>query len=210
MVIRKLFILFLLLFGIYDSVHGESQLSVVQRVRKAHPDLPGNRPVTNQALIEIAADPSVKAGTYVKTTGNNCLGYSCDIICYKDGRLYDVFYSWENLATATWNLKPGAGDPSRCVLQGTTEEPPTTCVTCENALIASRIQNRQLINENEELKKQKAEIAVENKRLYDQLQEWDARLNKCLVDYNTLLNKYNNVTCTGILGTNRFCSVVKP
>lgn len=201
----------LLTFPLYAQ---NSQLDVVIRVRNAHPNLPGNRPVTNQALREIAADPAVNGGIYVKTTGNNCLGYSCDLICYKDGRFYDVFVAWDTKALAAWNLSPSKADPSRCQLlgDGSVPPPPTDCKTCETALVAARNSNTQLTNENNQLKKEKAALLVENKRIYDQLQEWDARLNKCLVDFNVLLNKYNNVTCStpSYLGWHSPCTVVKP
>lgn len=187
----------------------ETPLQVVQRVRAKYPTLPGNRPITNQALREIASDPAVAGGIYVKTTGNNCLGYSCDLICYKDGRFYDVFVAWDNLATPSWNLSPSKADPSRCTLQtvGTPvpPTPPVNCDTCQLALATCR-------SENEQLKKEKAGLVIENKRLFDHAQEWDARLNKCLTDYDALLQKYNSVKCVtpSYLGWHSPCTVVKP
>lgn len=90
-----------------------AQPSVVAAVRAAHPQLPNNPAVTHAALREIAF--RVKGGLYVKTTGNQCLGYSCDIICFADGRLVDVFGDWEGAASPQWT-SAGLGEPGRCEL----------------------------------------------------------------------------------------------
>lgn len=203
----KFILVFLLMFG---TANAETPLQVVTRVRNKYPNLPGNRPITNQALKEIAADPAIAGGIFKKTTGNNCLGYSCDIICYKDGRLYDVFGSWETLASPQWGLASTNGEAARCEMSGTTPvppNPPANCDACQLALAVKTNENTHLKSENDQLQKDKAALIVENKRVYDQLVEWDKKLNQCLVDYNTLLGKYNSVSCKGFLGLP--CTVVK-
>ena len=97
----KLFLILSLLIAI--PAQAETPLQVVTRVRAKYPNLPGNRTITNQALREIISDPAVKGSLYKKTTGNNCLNYSCDKICYANNtQMYDVFGSWETTATPSW------------------------------------------------------------------------------------------------------------
>jgi len=82
----------------------DTPIEVIKRVRAKYPNLPNNRPVTNQALREIARE--LHAGILIKKSGNNCLGYACDQICFKTGMGSDVFIDWENKATPTWNPHP--------------------------------------------------------------------------------------------------------
>lgn len=103
-------------------VTAEAQLSVVTRARMRHPNLAGNREVTLATNKEIAAE--IGAGIYKKPSGNNCGGYSCDIICFKDGTGRDIWGDWENKATPTWSTPMALdGMPERCEFQGTAPPP---------------------------------------------------------------------------------------
>ena len=180
---------FLLIFILFipTTICAETPLQVVRRVRAKYPNLPGNRPITNQALREIAADPAVKGGIYKKTTGNNCLGYSCDIICYKDNRLFDVFVAWDTQATAAWNLASTNGDASRCELMNVVTPPPNPCPTCPACPVCPTcppVNNCTF---------EKAEVI---------------RLSQALAE---LTEKYNNVRCTtpSYFGWHSPCTVIK-
>jgi hypothetical protein len=59
-------------------------------------------------------------GILRKTTGNNCGGFSCDIICSRDGQHWDVLIAGPDASTGfsgpshpTWH-NVGSVDPSRC------------------------------------------------------------------------------------------------
>lgn len=56
------------------------------------------------------SDPAV--GLLDKPTGNNCLGYAVDIICYNDGIIYDILIDAGGANTPAWSFS-GAVDPSR-------------------------------------------------------------------------------------------------
>lgn len=61
--------------------------------------------LTHDQLYKLlyAVAQEVQGGLLVKTSGNNCNGYSCDIICFSDDVLYDVLGDSEGKATPTWN-----------------------------------------------------------------------------------------------------------
>ncbi len=59
-------------------------------------------------------------GLLVKTSGNNCGGFACDIVCGRDGNHWDVFIDgpdagsgYSGTAGPTWGYK-GTIDPARC------------------------------------------------------------------------------------------------
>ena len=52
------------------------------------------------------------AGLLAKPTGNNCLGYAVDIICYNDGVIYDILGDAGGSNDPQWNFG-GSVDPSR-------------------------------------------------------------------------------------------------
>ena len=59
-------------------------------------------------------------GVLVKTTGNNCLGYSCDIICSGQGdeqRQWDVFVASEETADPVWREVLGGIAIRPCEIQ---------------------------------------------------------------------------------------------
>jgi len=68
----------------------------------------------------------VGGGLLVKTSGNNCLGHACDIICFSDGRMYDVLSDSEGAAIPSWNPTPSNG--SACDLIPKTPKPPILVV----------------------------------------------------------------------------------
>jgi len=167
------------------TLGAETPLQVVTRVRKAHPDLPGNRTVTNQALKEIARD--LGAGVLTKTSGNNCGGIACDIICYKTGYHYDVFRDWENVAAPTYSLvtNPPLIDPARCQLIAPGPTPPPG-PTCEQEVARLKVEKEQLVSEN---------LTLTNS------------LNQCNQDKAELQRKLDNVSCRGFWGLP--CTVIK-
>lgn len=76
-----------------------AQTSVVAKYRVNYPTPLG--PDNSVKLLKQVAF-EVKGGVYRKTTGNNCNGYSCDIICFADGRGYDVLIDATGAATPAW------------------------------------------------------------------------------------------------------------
>jgi hypothetical protein len=75
----------------------------------------------NQLLREVAR--KVRGGILVKTTGNQCLGYSCDIICFEgQPTMFDVLGSSETDAIPQWNPTPYNG--SKCEMITGGEPPP--------------------------------------------------------------------------------------
>ncbi len=55
-------------------------------------------------------------GILPKSSGNNCGGYSCDIICVPGGGAWDVLYDFEGAQNAIWFLKGYDPNPS-CQVQ---------------------------------------------------------------------------------------------
>jgi hypothetical protein len=107
---------------------------------KPCPVLAGNRELTNKALKQIAAGLGI--GLLKKTSGNHCLGASCDFLCSKTtGHGWDVFVDWESTAGVAADhhipsTPEGIVDTiTRCVSpNGTAPTPPppvtTPCPTC--------------------------------------------------------------------------------
>lgn len=97
-----------------------SHLGVVECRRKQFgymtPDL------LNQFLRAVARDLNAGRfsggdfGIYSKPNGNNCLGFSCDIICATNGQLWDTLADSEGDQIPIW-LDKGFGTPSNCVVQ---------------------------------------------------------------------------------------------
>ena len=89
-----------------------AQLAIVQKYRAEYPT-PLGAENTVRLLASVAAD--VNGGLLRKTSGNNCLGYSCDVICFADGRAVDVLADSEGAATPVWSpIAPL--DPALCDL----------------------------------------------------------------------------------------------
>jgi hypothetical protein len=97
-----------------------AQIEVVQKHRKSF----GAKvsPEDNTKLLKLIA-AEVKGGVLKKTEGNNCNGYSCDIICFADGRHFDVLRDSEGPAEPTWNFV-GFIDPLRCELVSSSDPKP--------------------------------------------------------------------------------------
>lgn len=85
---------------------------IVAKHRAKYPT-PLGIPNTISLLKDVASE--VKGGLYIKTTGNNCQGYSCDIVCFADGRGFDILIDSEGQAIPTWNPVSGL-DKNRCEL----------------------------------------------------------------------------------------------
>lgn len=80
-------------------LHG--QKSVVEKYRALYPT-PLGAENTVKLLRQVAAE--VHGGLLVKTSGSNCLGYSCDIVCFSPTNQVDVLVDAENAARPTWSV----------------------------------------------------------------------------------------------------------
>lgn len=104
------FLLFVLIPGVVGAQ--TAPIKVVEEAR-AHYPTPVGADKMPMLLREIAArlnaeqSPGGPFGILVKTGGENCGGYSCDIICAGDGaaqRQFDVFFAAEAEAAPRWAL----------------------------------------------------------------------------------------------------------
>jgi hypothetical protein len=96
-------------------------IDIVTCQRALYPALlsPAEAPNLLRAIaIDLNRDRPGYYGRLVKTSGNNCGGYSCDIICGTDGHLWDVFtdgpdasVGYSGSAGPSWNDK---GTASGC------------------------------------------------------------------------------------------------
>ena len=77
-----------------------AQQAVVQKYRAQYPT-PMSKAQTLELLRSVAGE--LHAGVLVKTSGDTCGGYSCDIICRSDSELYDVLRDAEGAAVPTWD-----------------------------------------------------------------------------------------------------------
>jgi hypothetical protein len=84
---------------------------------------PGDAPSLLRAIaIDLNRDRPGYYGRLIKTSGNNCSGFACDIICGTDGHIWDVFgdgpdatSNYAGTATPQWFDK-GTVSPSSCSL----------------------------------------------------------------------------------------------
>lgn len=96
-----------------------SHLGVLQCRRAQYGHMSSDQ--ANSFLRAVAHDLNVgnfsggPFGILPKTSGNQCLGYSCDIICSANGDVYDVLIDSEGAQTPIWALK-GTG-ASSCEIQ---------------------------------------------------------------------------------------------
>lgn len=96
-----------------------AQQSIVAKHRKNYPT-PLGKENTVKLLHDIAVE--VKGGMLRKTSGNVCniagesITYSCDYICFKDGRGFDVLRDSEGVAEPVWQ-GPNPIDASKCEIQ---------------------------------------------------------------------------------------------
>lgn len=102
------------------------QQHIVAKHRKNYPT-PLGKENTVKLLHDIAVE--VKGGMLRKNGGNVCniagesITYSCDYICFKDGRGYDVLRDSEGVAEPVWQ-GPNQIDPGMCEIQEQHEPPP--------------------------------------------------------------------------------------
>lgn len=81
-------------------------------------------------LKAIAADLNVVHprtgpwGVLRKTSGHQCLGYSCDVICTQGGRQFDVFRDSEGAAEPTWGEIATPNPQQGCEIVGGSAPPP--------------------------------------------------------------------------------------
>jgi hypothetical protein len=125
------------------SPPASAQTSVVAKYRVNYPTPLG--PDNSVKLLKQVAF-EVKGGIYKKTTGNNCNGYSCDIICFSDGRGYDVLVDATGAATPAWQGPVPGIDSAKCELVTTDPSgsaPPNTPPTTDPAdpSAAERLKN---------------------------------------------------------------------
>lgn len=63
-------------------------------------------------VAQMLAPSEPDSGLLDKPTGNNCMGYAVDIICYNDGIIYDILGDAGGANDPQWNFG-GSVDPSR-------------------------------------------------------------------------------------------------
>lgn len=97
---RKMSLMISALVLVMFSSIASAQVGVVQKYRSQYPT-PMGAENTLKMLKQVAAE--TKHGIYKKTSGNNCGGYSCDIICFGGAEGVDVLSDSEGAANPTWN-----------------------------------------------------------------------------------------------------------
>jgi hypothetical protein len=102
----------------------QAQASVVS-AKKAELGITRNpTPAQLHALLTAVAK-EVHGGLLVKTSGNQCLGHSCDVICFAgQSTMFDVLGSSETDATPQWNATPFPAGGVCDMVTGDTPEPP--------------------------------------------------------------------------------------
>jgi hypothetical protein len=112
---------YLLIFAIFlFPSFTYTQQSVVAETKR---ELGFTSNLTSQQLYVLLTKVATKVGggLLVKTVGNNCNGYSCDVICFSNGDAFDVLSDSEGAATPTWNF---IGKVPSCELVKQTPEEP--------------------------------------------------------------------------------------
>lgn len=97
-----------LLFALVGAAN--AQQSVVEKYRGQYPT-PMGADNTLKLLKQVAAETHF--GIYRKTTGSNCNGYSCDIVCFGGTEGVDILSDSEGAARPTWNAVHDL-DGSKC------------------------------------------------------------------------------------------------
>lgn len=110
-----LFLAALLCFPI--SSMAQSSL-VAQKKSELHITVNPTPEQLNQLVRAVAG--AVHGGILPKTSGSNCLGYSCDIVC-ANGRAIDILGDSEGAASPQWN---DVGPISGCEAVTVTPPPP--------------------------------------------------------------------------------------
>jgi hypothetical protein len=97
-------------------------LAVIQ-CRRAQYGSHMDPPTVNQFLILVAKDltagghPVAPWGLLVKTSGSQCLGYSCDILCNAGGDAYDMLLDSDGAQTPVWSFLGKLSPSQQCVIQ---------------------------------------------------------------------------------------------
>lgn len=104
----------------FTQAQTKEHLDVVTKVfnrlkaeNKNYPGPCGGLYITNEVAKELQKQGELDAGILSKPTGNNCIGYSQDIIVYKDGSHYDVLIGGEDLCRKPRWGYVGQVDPAR-------------------------------------------------------------------------------------------------
>ena len=145
-------------------------LSIVQKYRALYPT-PMGELNTVKMLISVAS--TMGGGVYKKTSGASCGGFSCDIVCFPNERVYfDVLSDSEGAATPTWSgPMPMAPDTlANCVLQapeipGPIDPGPIDPVPSTNATAA--LQQQQIVLLMQMLQKQEEQNAALRQAITD-------------------------------------------
>jgi hypothetical protein len=96
-------------------------------VREERAKITAAPPLGNKLAFEVtkAVARRLNAGVLKKPTGNNQDGFSVDIVCFSDGRIFDILGDSEGAAVPGWG-EAGNVDPARCQIPppGSTVLPP--------------------------------------------------------------------------------------
>jgi hypothetical protein len=114
----KKFIFVVALFLVPNFV--SAQQSVVAEAKKEL-GLTSNLNSMQLHMLLRSVATKIKGGLLPKTSGNNCNGFSCDIICTANGDAFDVLSDSEGAANPTWNF---IGKVSNCELVKVEEPKP--------------------------------------------------------------------------------------
>lgn len=95
-----------------------AQTSIVAEAKRELNLTSNLNPQQIHVLLRLVAT-KVRGGLLPKTTGNNCNGYSCDIVCFVNGDAFDVLSDSEGAANPAWSF---IGKVSTCELV-TVEQP---------------------------------------------------------------------------------------
>jgi hypothetical protein len=119
----------------------QAQASVVS-AKKAQLGITRNPTPEQLHALLTAVAKEVHGGLFVKTSGNQCLGHSCDIICFAgQSTMFDVLGSSETDAIPQWNATPfPAGGVCDMVASDTPDPPPSTDTGEQLAKIVESIQ----------------------------------------------------------------------
>lgn len=112
---------FLLPFALQTPLGADE--AVVARHRAQFPTPLGA--ANTVALLRLVAR-DVGGGLLRKDFGHHCEGFACDIICFADGRHFDVLRDSDGAAEPQWSLvtQPPTIDPARCELVTSGPPPP--------------------------------------------------------------------------------------
>ena len=91
--------------------------SPIDIVREERAKISAAAPIGNALAFEVtkAVARRLNAGVLRKPTGNNQDGFAVDIVCFSDGRIFDMLVDSDGAAVPGWGEAHGSPvDPGRC------------------------------------------------------------------------------------------------